>query len=301
LAERRWPAPLASGSLVRVVAPAGPVDRGRLEAGVAVLTGWDLRVELGEHVLTSSDGLPYLAADDVRRAADLTAGWTDPEVAAVWVARGGYGSQRMLDLVDWPRLRAAGPKHLVGFSDVTALHGRLGRELGQVTVHGPGAASLAQLHDGPTVASLRRMLMTPPRPASVVVEGHTLVPGTAAGRLWGGNLTLLAADVGVEPPPADDVILGIEDVAEPAYRVDRALTQLLRAGWLDRVRGVLVGDLGAPPAGGWPPVVVDRLGGLGVPVVVEAPVGHGDRNLALPLGARVRLDASGPTGTLMLC
>ena len=106
---------------------------------------------------------------------------------------------------------------------------------------------------------------------------------------------MLASDVGVEPPPTDDTILVLEDGAEPAYRTDRYLTQLLRVGWLDRVRGVLVGDVGAGS-----PAVADRLGDRGFPVVVEALVGHGERNLALPLGARVRLDASRSTGTLTL-
>lgn len=297
---RVWPALLVPGSVVRVVAPAGPVDRGRLAEGTEIIASRGLTVELGEQVLAEDDRLPYLAGADALRAADLTAAWTDPGVAAVWAARGGYGSQRMLDLLDWPRLRAAGPKHLIGFSDVTALHGRLGRELEQITVHGPGVTALSQLRDASTAESLRQLLLAPPTPGTVLAEGRTLVGGEAVGRLWGGNLTLLAADVGVEPAPADDVILVIEDVAEPAYRVDRALTQLLRAGWLDRVRGVLVGDLGTPPAGGWPSVIADRMGGLRVPVVADIPVGHGDRNLALPLGAQVRLDTSGPVGRLTL-
>jgi muramoyltetrapeptide carboxypeptidase len=292
---RAWPAPLAPGSLVRVVAPAGPVDSARLTTGVEILQSWGLRVELGDHVRAVDDRLSYLAGADAQRAADFTAAWTDPGVAAVWAARGGYGSQRLLDRLDWDALRANGPKHLVGFSDVTALHGRLGRELGQVTVHGPGVTALSQLRDAETAASLRRLLSEPPAAGQLLVEGRTLVPGKAAGRLWGGNLTLLAGDAGVEPTPADDVVLVVEDVSEAAYRVDRLLTQLLRSGLLDRVRGVLVGDVGAGS-----PAVVDRLGDRGVPVLVEAPVGHGDRNLALPLGARVRLTAAGPTGPLTL-
>ena len=83
----------------------------------------------------------------------------------MWAARGGYGSQRMVDLIEFDRLRAAGPKHLVGFSDVTALHGRIGRELGQVTVHGPVVGSVAQLRDPQTVESLRCMLVGPRRGA----------------------------------------------------------------------------------------------------------------------------------------
>ena len=292
---RTWPRPLAPGSVVRVVAPAGPVDEGRLTAGIEILQSWGFRVQLGDHVHAVDERLSYLAGADAQRAGDLTAAWTDPAVAAVWAARGGYGSQRMVDRLDWDALRTAGPKHLVGFSDVTALHGRLGRELAQVTVHGPGVTAVGQLQDAGTAASLRRLLTEPPTAGQGLAEGRTLVAGEAAGRLWGGNLTLLAGDAGVEPPPADDVILVIEDVSEAAYRVDRLLTQLLRSGLLDRVRGVLVGDVGAGA-----PAVTDRLGDQGVPTVVEAPVGHGERNLALPLGARVRLDASGPTGTLTL-
>ena len=279
-----------------MVAPAGPVNPERLTKGMEIVTGWGLSVELGEDVLTTDDRLSYLAAADDRRAADLTAAWTDPRVGVVWAARGGYGSQRMLDRLDWHALRAAGPKHLIGFSDVTALHGRLGRELGQVTVHGPGIASVGQLRDPATAESLQRLLLQPPVSGAVLTSGRTLVSGSALGRLWGGNLSLLASEVGVEPPPEDRSVLVLEDVAEPGYRVDRYLTQLLRAGWLDRVRGVLVGDVGPGS-----PVVADRLGALGIPVVVDAPVGHGDRNLALPLGADVRLHAAGPTGTLTLC
>ena len=279
-----------------MVAPAGPVDRGRLETGLAVLASWGLRVELGGHVLATDDRLSYLAGSDAVRSADFMAAWTDSEVAAVWAARGGYGSQRMLDLVDWTGIRAAGPKHLIGFSDVTALHGRLGRELGQVTVHGPGVASVGQLRDPATAESLQRQLLQPPVSGTLVASGRTLVSGSAGGRLWGGNLSLLASEVGVEPPPEDRSVLVLEEVAEPGYRIDRYLTQLLRAGWLDPVRGVLVGDVGSGS-----PVVADRLGVLGIPVVVDAPIGHGDRNLALPLGADVRLDAAGPTGTLTLC
>jgi muramoyltetrapeptide carboxypeptidase len=297
LAEPRvWPAPLTPGSVVRVVAPAGPVERGRLAAGVAVIASWGLRVELGEQVLAVDERLPYLAGADAIRAADFTAAWTDPEVAAVWAARGGYGSQRMLDHLDWRPLRAAGTKHLIGFSDLTALHGALGRELGQVTLHGPGAASVGQLLDVATVASLQRLLQQPPLPGAVVAGGRTLGPGSAVGRLWGGNLSLLASQVGVGAPPDEPSVLVLEEVGEPAYRIDRYLTQLIRAGWLDRVGGVLVGDVGAGS-----PVVAERLGALDVPIVVDAPIGHGDRNLALPLGAGVRLDAPGPTGTLTLC
>jgi muramoyltetrapeptide carboxypeptidase len=249
-------------------------------------------------VRAAHDHLSYLAGDDRLRAADFVAAWTDPDTAAVWAARGGYGAQRMVDLLDLDLLRAAGPKHLVGFSDVTALHSRLGRELDQVTVHGPVAGSVEQLSDEPTCRSLRQLIMHEPEPGMQLVSGRGVVPGTAYGRLWGGNLSLLASDVGIEPVPTDPMIMVIEEVGEDGYRVDRMLTQLLRAGWLDQVRGVVVGDLGGDRLS--PAVVQHCLADLRVPLVLEAPVGHGPRNLALPLGAQVRLDATSSPATLTL-
>ena len=104
-------------------------------------------------------------AADEDRAAELTAAWSNPDVDAVWTARGGYGAQRMIDLIDYDALRAAGPKHFLGFSDITALHERIGRELGQVTLHAPAvAAALVQLADPPTADSLRRLLFEDPDP-----------------------------------------------------------------------------------------------------------------------------------------
>ncbi|HYI59328.1 MAG TPA: DUF4031 domain-containing protein [Microlunatus sp.] len=306
---RRWPRPLAPGDLVAVVSPSGPVAPQRLARGVALLESWGLRVRLQPRVLSAYDPLPYLAADDHGRAMDLTAAWSDSEVAAVWAARGGYGAQRMADLVDWPSLRVAGRKPFVGFSDVTALHARLGRELDQVTVHGPVLGSAGQFDDEASVAALRGLLMgRGPGAGTVLVGGRSSVPGVGQGRLVGGNLSLIAADVGVEPPPEVSSIAVFEDIGEDGYRIDRMLTQLLRSRWFDQVRGVVVGEFrpvpGAAPdsSGLAAAVIADRLAALRIPVLADAPVGHGSRNLALPLGAAVTLSCGpvGGTGSLAL-
>ena len=305
---RRWPPPLTPGDLVAVVAPSGPVDPERLARGVALLESWGLRVRVQPHVLGRDARLPYLAADDHQRAADLSSAWADPEVAAVWAARGGYGAQRMVDLLDWSAVRAAGPRWLIGFSDITALHTRLGRELDVVTVHGPGLATVEQLDNDPSATALRRLLMSAPVPGTVLVEGIGAVAGVARGRLVGGNLSLLATDIGVEPTPEVSAIAVLEDVGESAYRVDRMLTQLLRSRWFDQVRGVVVGELdsgrraGSESADLTAAVIADRLGRLRIPILTDVPVGHGPRNLALPLGAAVTLTAGAPgqPGTLAL-
>ncbi|HQR28402.1 MAG TPA: LD-carboxypeptidase, partial [Nocardioides sp.] len=257
-----------------------------------VLRGWGLDVRPPDPLAPDEHG--WLAGTDTARAAALQNAWTDPRVTAVWCSRGGFGSQRVLDLLDWGALAAAGPKWLVGFSDVTALHQAFAARLGVVTVHGPGVAGLADA-DETTTTAVRALLM---EGGSPVLQGRPGGGGDAEGVLVGGNLTLLAAMLGTaDARPARDSLVLIEDVAEAPYRLDRALTQLLRAGWFDGVRGVASGSF---THCGEPAVVSgllrSRLAPLGVPLVHDLPVGHGQVNLPVPLGRRVRLD--GDRGTL---
>lgn len=124
-----------------VVAPSGPIVADRLDRGLDVLRGWDLDPVVAPHVLGAHGTLGYLAADDEDRARDLQDAWCDPSVRAVFAARGGYGAQRMVDLLDWPALRAAAPKPLIGFSDVTVLHEAFAVRAGVSTLHGPALAA----------------------------------------------------------------------------------------------------------------------------------------------------------------
>lgn len=294
------PRRLVPGDTVAVVAPAGPAPVDRLDAGLAVLRGWGLEVRELPHVRGRDEELDYLAAPDAVRAAELTAAWTAPDVAAVFCARGGYGVQRMVDLLDWPVLAEAGPKVLVGFSDVTALHQAFASRLGVVTLHGPVVTSLGAGDDA-SRDHLRWMLFDPESVHDLTpMSGRVRVGGVADGVLVGGNLALLAAEVGTPTArPAARGIAVLEDVGEDPYRLDRLLTQLLRSGWFDDVRGVAVGRLtGCGSDEASRRVVKDRLAPLGVPLVTDLPFGHADHNLTLPLGVPARLD--GDAGTLTL-
>ncbi|WP_329558785.1 LD-carboxypeptidase [Streptomyces uncialis] len=135
------PPRLRPGARVAVVAPSGPVPADRLRAGLGVLRGWGLEPVVADHVLAGHPRFGHLAATDAQRAADLQDAWCDPSVAAVFCARGGYGAQRMADLVDWDAVRAAGPKVFVGFSDITALHEAFAVRAGFATLHGPMIAT----------------------------------------------------------------------------------------------------------------------------------------------------------------
>jgi muramoyltetrapeptide carboxypeptidase len=291
---------LSNGDRVAVVAPAGPVPLERLDAGLAVLESWGLDVRLMEHARGTDERFGYLAADDAARAADLTQAWCDPDVRAVFCARGGYGVQRMVDLLDWASLAAAGPKVLVGFSDVTALHQAFAARLGLSTIHGPVVSSLGG-GDHESREHLRTLLFEPVAGASLTsAPGLPLVPGRAEGVLVGGNVALLAAEVGTRNSlRATASIAVLEEVGEEQYRLDRLFTQLLRTGWFDGVRGIVLGDFtdcASPEA--VQDLVMDRMAPLGVPVLWGAAIGHEQRNLAFPFGVPATLDAD--AGTLVL-
>ncbi|CRK57117.1 Muramoyltetrapeptide carboxypeptidase [Alloactinosynnema sp. L-07] len=289
---------LAPGSTVAVVAPAGPVDPDRLDHGVAVLESWGLRVTVGKHVHDRHPTLPYLAGRDADRAADLVRAWTDPGVDAVLCARGGYGCQRMVDLLDLDAMAAAGPKVFAGSSDVTVLHAAIGAELGQSTLFAPMIAG--DLFDHAAQRHFRATLFEPDTVRELIgpntaTAGH----GVAEGITVGGTLSLIAADLGApgSTPPPDGSILLLEDVAEAPYRIDRLLTQLLRAGWFTGVSGIALGSWA--DCGDVRPVVADLLASLGVPMVWNLGFGHCPGQLTVPLGAAAVLDADNGTLTMV--
>ncbi|MGW3094706.1 S66 peptidase family protein [Streptomyces sp. NPDC001102] len=295
------PSRLAPGARVAVVAPSGPVPEERLQAGLDVLRGWDLDPVVAPHVLDRHDELTYLAGTDTARAADLQAAWCDPSVDAVLCARGGYGAQRMVDLLDWEAMRAAGPKVFVGFSDVTVLHEAFAARLGLVTLHGPMAAGVDFVKNARAQDHLKATLFAPETVRTITSGGGALVPGRARGVTLGGCLTLLAAELGSPHarPGARGGLLCLEDVGEETYRLDRHLTQLGRAGLLEGVRGVLLGSWErCEPYEKVRALLLDRLGGLGVPIAEDFGFGHCAGALTIPFGVSAVLDADAGTLTL---
>lgn len=298
------PPRLRPGAKVAVVAPSGPVPADRLDAGLDLLRGWGLDPVVAPHVLDRHREFDYLAGTDEARAGDLQDAWCDPSVAAVLCARGGYGVQRMVDLLDWDAVRAAAPKPFVGYSDITALHEAFAVRAGVATLHGPMVAALTFLKDPATQESLRATLFEPDTVRTVgQATARALVPGRAHGITLGGCVSLLAADLGTPHarPSAAGGLLLIEDIEEEPYRLDRILTQLLRSGWLDGVAGIVLGSwAGCGPYETVRALLLDRLGGLGVPIVEELGFGHGPTNLTVPLGVPAVLEASADTATLTM-
>jgi muramoyltetrapeptide carboxypeptidase len=297
------PPRLRAGDRVAVVAPSGPVPEERLDAGLDILRGWDLDPVVMPHVRETHPELGYLAGTDEDRARDLTEAWCDPSVSAVICARGGYGVQRMVDLADWNAMRAAGPKVFVGYSDITALHEAFAVRMGLATLHGPMSGTEVFLKDARTQDSLRATLFEPETVQRLhgLAAARPMVPGRAHGVTLGGCVSLIAAELGTPDarPSARGGLLLIEDVEEETYRLDRILTQLLRAKWLEGVAGVVLGSWAeCGPYEQVRAVLSDRLGGLGVPVLEEFGFGHGPTNLTMPLGIPAVLDADAGTLTL---
>ncbi|MGW4227939.1 S66 peptidase family protein [Streptomyces sp. NPDC004980] len=295
---------LRPGARVAVVAPSGPVPADRLERGLDLLRGWDLEPVVAAHVLDTHPELDHLAGTDEHRARDLQEAWCDPSVDAVLCARGGYGAHRMVDLLDWTALRAAGPKVFVGYSDITVLHEAFALRAGFSTLHGPMVATEVFLKDAATQEALRSTLFEPESVRTLGLDAAApLVPGTARGITYGGCVSLLAADAGTPHArtSARGGLLVIEDITEDPYRLDGILTRLLRIGALDGITGVACGswqDCG--PYERVRAVLADRLGGLGIPVVEELGFGHGPTALTVPLGVPAVLDAPADGGRCTL-
>lgn len=269
-----------------MVAPAGPFDRPSFERGLAVLAGRYQPVFTEQLFATHR----YLAGTDASRGADLQAALDDDGVRALFAARGGYGSMRLL-----PSLQLRAPKHLVGFSDITALHLAAQRH-GWRSVHAP---VLTQLGRSPPDVVERLWATLEGRAVEPLVGTRTLRGGVAEGPLLGGNLSVLTRLIGTPwLPDLRGCVLLLEDVGERPYRLDRMWTHLELAGLLAGVRGVALGEFTAcdAPDGTTSAEVLDELAArLGVPVAAGFSIGHGDVNHPVTLGAPVRLDADART------
>jgi len=292
------PPKVRPGDTIALVAPAGPVPADLVEKALPVLTGWGVEVRVGDCVRAAPDS--YLSAPDEARVAEFTQAWLDPGVTCVLAARGGYGSQRILDLLDWETLRAAGPKMFAGSSDVTAMHRAVNVHLGLETLFSPMPASI--LFDAVAAEHLRLSLFEPDSVRTIPSSAASpLVPGTATGTLIGGNLALLASGLGTpEQGSAREAIVLLEDITERPYRIDRMVTQLLRSGWFDGVQGIVLGSwegCGDPAA--IRDLMLERLGPLAVPMVWDFGFGHVPASPTIPLGARATLDAGAGTLTLL--
>ncbi len=287
------PRMLRPGDTLGVVAPASPFDRESFEMGVQVLRGMGFHPYIPQEIFDQSD---YLAGSDRSRADLINRLFVDPDIAGIVCARGGYGALRILPLLNSSAI-SSHPKVFVGFSDITVLLSFLVSRCKMAAFHGPTVATLGQ-GDGATRRGFFSALADPAPLAIAAAARQVIQAGTATGRFWCGNLTLLCHLTGTPyQPDFNGGILLIEDQGEAPYRIDRMLTHMRLAGCFDGLAGLALGSFtNCGAADTICRIVADRLEGLGIPIMGGFTVGHGEVNLTLPVGLPVQLDTA--TGTL---
>ncbi len=298
--KTRKPARLKKGDVVGVVSPASPIaDVSKIERGVRYVESLGYRTLVGEHV-TKVAG--YLAGADDERVDALPAMCANRHVKAILCVRGGYGTPRLLPLLDY-KLIARNPKILAGFSDITALQMALWKMCRLITFHGPmlGVDMVGGM-DPFTEEIFWRLVTSRRKPEKIQFNddlGKTLYKGKSVGRLLGGNLSLLVSLLGTRfLPDFRDAVLFIEDVGEEPYRIDRMTTQLNNSRLLDRISALLGGTFAdcvpkdpKTPSRTSDEILSELASVLKIPFLSNIPFGHVQRKLTLPIGVRARVDA----------
>ncbi|HUT71878.1 MAG TPA: LD-carboxypeptidase [Desulfatiglandales bacterium] len=279
---------LKANQLVGIIAPASPISKSEIRKGIQLIESFPLQVRLGTHLFDHSH---YLAGSDQDRASDIHQMFSDPEIKAILCARGGYGSLRFLDKIDYGLIRK-NPKVLVGFSDLTALLTAIYKHSGLITIHGP---TVSDLLNGDNWQHLSRLITTSYKPRLSLKRGMVINGGTARGILLGGNLATLCSLIDTPFLPSfEGVILFLEEKGEQPYRLDRMLTQLLLSGRLDHLSALVIGQIqGCGDEQVVYGLLRERFSEMAVPVVTGLPVGHGVENISLPLGLPALLDTEG--------
>lgn len=308
------PRTLKPGDTVGLITPSSYVfDTWKIELAAARLeASLGVKCRMGKFV-RSRHG--YMGGTEKERLEDLHAMFADPAVAGVFCLAGGYGSERLLDGIDYELLRK-NPKVLLGYSDITGLHLAITKKAGLVTFHGPVATgsippwSLASLKRALFSAEPIGELANPPEDDATwpAFPLHAVAPGKARGAITGGNLTLVATTMGTPyEVDAKGKILFLEDTGEAPYRVDRMLTQLKLAGKLQEAAGIVWGTCTecTPASSGFevnlsiPELLDEILGGLGKPVLAGLVFGHTKEKATIPMGVEVELDAAAKKVTIV--
>jgi len=290
---RLLPPPLQAGDTVAIIAPAGYVtDKNRyIERADSLLRAWGLVPVHGRYLFARHF---QFAGTDQQRAADLQWALDAPYVKAVWAARGGYGSVRIVDKVDWSTFKRH-PKWIVGFSDITVLLAKAYSE-GVPSIHGIMPISLTnpdpRRHSA--IVTLKNLLFG--KPLKFVIPSDSLnIRGTGKGTVIGGNLSMLVSMLGSDlQPDTRGKILFLEDVGEYPYSYDRMLYALARAGFFDHLAGLIVGNMHTKKGNeafgeSVKEMILKHVRDKNYPVIFSFPAGHVIKNYAVPIGKTAKI------------
>ena len=294
MAQFLLPPQMKNGQCVAIVAPAGKVESGQMDVVVQTLKDWGLTVKFGAHVFGDHY---YFSGSDQERLEDIQWALDDPDIDIILSARGGYGVTRILDQINFEKF-SINPKWIIGFSDITALHLKT-QQMNICSIHGPMGTSFIREGSLESTRALHTLLGGDPPAIEATDQGKMNRSGACEGLLVGGNLALLVDSLGTTTETkTDDKILFIEDVGEPLYKIDRMVIQLQRAGKLDKLAGLVVGDFseigeGNTSFGSSLQQIVNRIvQPYSYPIGFNFPIGHEPSNMPVILGANYRLEVS---------
>ncbi len=302
------PKKLSKGGVIGLISPASaPVDSGRLENSINYLEKLGYRVVIGENVGKSNG---YLAGTDEERLSDLHSMFRNKKIEAVFCLRGGYGSGRLLDKLDFNLIKK-NPKIFVGYSDITVLQMALFAKLQMVTFAGPMPAVDMWSDVSPYTEEIFWRAITSEKKIGKINNFQdeklfTLIKGKAEGKILGGNLALFISLLGTPLfPDVKDKILLFEEVGEAPYRVDRMLNQLKLAKVFDKAKGVILGQFvdcyadGTKPTINLNEVIADYFNKMKIPVLYNFHHGHIKNNITVPFGTIVKIDSKKPSFEIM--
>jgi len=281
------PPRLKPGDTIGIVAPAGPFDPEKFIKGKSVLESMGFQTFFDDDIFQKHG---FLAGTDIHRADQVNRLFAEPTVQAIFCARGGYGSMRILSLLDFETIQTH-PKIFLGFSDISALLSVLYDRCGLVTFHGPVVTTLAKASEK-TIMAMKTVLTSDVSLELIPENGKVIKSGVCSGVLIGGNLTTLCHLVGTSfVPNFKGKILLIEDVGEMPYRIDRMLTQMKLAGCFNEIVGLILGGFNEC---GYLNEVVEIFSNIfedaDIPILTGFEVGHGEHNLTIPMGLGATLD-----------
>lgn len=286
--NRILPSVLKPGDTLGIVAPAGPFEQMKLQRGISILEQMGFRVFTPEGLFEKED---YLAGSDEHRAHLLNTLFKEEAVKAVICARGGFGSLRILSLLDYKAIRKS-QKIFIGFSDITALLSVFENRCGLICFHGPMVTTLAD--SDPKSREAMSLALTSGRKLKIKPsKGLTIRAGSSSGTVSGGNLATLCHLVGTPyEPDFKDHILVLEDIEEPNYKIDRMLVQMKLAGCFNGLAGLVLGTFkNCGNLDGIYRVVEKVFKEYDFPILAGFEIGHGRTNITFPIGLKATLDA----------
>lgn len=294
---------LKVGDTVAIVAPSGVLKnrRDEIDRSVELLNEWGLVAVIGENVFNMDN---HFAGTDAERCEDLQKAMDDPGISAIWCARGGYGTVRILDRLDYSKFKQ-NPKWIIGYSDITALHNQIHNQ-GFESIHAMMCTSVSEDLDKieKTISSFKKAIFGEQLQYALEGSEDNRI-GEVTAPIVGGNLTMLHTQLGSNTSiDVSGKILFIEDIGEYKYHIDRMLQSLKRAGYFDNCKGMIVGDMTKLRKNTtlWgssiEQLILDALSKYDFPIAFNMPAGHEDDNRAMILGRTIELKVGKDQSTI---